>query len=54
MWMALPAKGSRQASVSRNKVICGHRETHRTTPFDTMGFVPSVRAPMISIELLEQ
>ena len=54
MWMALSAKGSKQASVSRTKVICGHRETHRTTPFDTMDFVPSVCAPMISIELLEE
>ena len=54
MWMALSAKGSKQASVSRNKVIRGHRETHWTTPFDTMDSVPSVRAPMISIELLEE
>ena len=52
--MALSAKGTKQRSVSRTKVICGHRETYRTTPFDTMDFAPSVCAPMISVELLEK
>ena len=54
MWMALSAKGSKQRSVSRSKVISGHREAHWTTPFDTKDFVPLVCAPMISIELLEE